>query len=84
METPTPEHEEKMTRGLFDLSERSSAVFEKRLGIKLHPREKRRHQLTCILIHCHFNISKNHQPAAVIVKLVSESITNNRLTDGKL
>lgn len=42
METPTPEHEEKMTRGLFDLSERSSAVFEKRLGIKLHPREKRR------------------------------------------
>lgn len=67
-------------------------MFEKVLEAKLlQLRGKKKetnislkHQLICILIHCHFNVSKNHRLAAVILKLVCESITNSQLTDGKL
>lgn len=80
-----------MTLSHSDLSIRISAMFEKVLEAKLlqlggggKTSISLKHQLICILIHCHFNISKNHRLTAVILKLVSESITNSQLTDGKL
>lgn len=80
-----------MTLGHFYLSRKISVKFEKVLEDKLLQLRKKKetsispkHQVICILIHCHFNISKNDHLAAVILKLVSESIMNSQLTDGKL
>lgn len=80
-----------MTLGHFYLSRKISAKFEKVLEDKLLQLRKKKetsisskHQFICILVHCHFNISKNNQLAAVILKLVSESIMKSQLTDGKL
>lgn len=80
-----------MTLCHFYLSRKISAKFEKVLEDKpLQSRKKKetrislKHQLICILVHCHFNISKNDQLAVVFLKLVSESIMNSQLTDGKL